>query len=175
MFILFQPSLPTGVTSIAISTVPPAAHTMSQPAHLLLQPVNQLIPAMFATQSLCQPISPQICAMPQFVQPIGQLVTSIPQPAHLSQPILPQPSPIIPIQPARILPAPQHVSLVSTAVTNVVSSVVKLEPQTVNKSQSASTSPLRVPQYPKSRSNVGSLVSYFFFHGDWKNQDGHHY
>jgi hypothetical protein len=44
--------------------------------------------------------------------------------------------PIIPIQPARILPAPQHVSLVSTAVTNVVSSVVKLEPQTVNKSQS---------------------------------------
>jgi len=76
---------------------------------------------------------------------------------------------------ARILPAPQHVSLVSTAVTNVVSSVVKLEPQTVNKSQSASTSPLRVPQYPKSRSNVGSQVSYFFFHGDWKNQDGHHY
>lgn len=171
MFILFQPSLPTGVTSIAISTVPPAAHTMSQPAHLLLQPVNQLIPAMFATQSLCQPISPQICAMPQFVQPIGQLVTSIPQPAHLSQPILPQPtniqpSPIIPIQPARILPAPQHVSLVSTAVTNVVSSVVKLEPQTVNKS--ASTSPLRVPQYPKSRSNVGSQVSYFFFHGKTK-------
>jgi hypothetical protein len=41
MFILFQPSLPTGVTTIAISTVPPAAHTMSQPAHLLLQPVNQ--------------------------------------------------------------------------------------------------------------------------------------
>jgi hypothetical protein len=72
MFILFQPSLPTGVTTIAISTVPPAAHTMSQPAHLLLQPVNQLIPAMFASQSLCQPISPQICAMPQFVQSIGR-------------------------------------------------------------------------------------------------------
>jgi hypothetical protein len=83
--------------------------------------------------------------------PVIQHLTLTLDTVHLSQPILPQPtniqpSPIIPIQPARILPAPQHVSLVSTAVTNVVSSVVKLEPQTVNKSQSASTSPLRVPQ-----------------------------
>ncbi|CAG2204438.1 unnamed protein product [Mytilus edulis] len=147
-----QPTcLPLGATSIAITTVPPAAHAMSQPAHLLLQPVvNQLIPTVFAAQSIGQPISPQICAMPQFVQSIGQLVTSLPQPAHINQQILPQPTniqttPVIPIQPARILPAPLPVSLIQTAVTNVVSSVIKTD-------KSQPSSPLRVPQYPKSRS-----------------------
>lgn len=151
-----QPTcLPLGAASLAITSVPPAAHTMSQPAHLLLQPVNQLIPTVFAAQSIGQPISPQICAMPQFVQSIGQLVTSIPQPAHINQQILPQPANIqatsvIPIQPARILPAPIPVSLLTTAVTNVVSSAVKTELQITNKSQPSS--PLRVPQYPKSRS-----------------------
>lgn len=154
--------MPLGTSSIAITSVPPAAHTMPQPAHLLIQPVNQLIPTVFAAQSIGQQISPQICAMPQFVQPIGQLVTSLPQPAHLNQPIMPQPgtvqsTPVIPIQPARILPAPPPISIAPATATNNDSSVVKSEPQI----KGQGPSPLKVPQYPKFRPNTGSQVTIF--------------